>query len=273
MGADAAEPRVHARGPVLRDEGQQPAARRPATTPASPTPRFFAALERAGVSNRYFFNDVPVSALWGAPGLARSGSVAEYYARCASGTLPNVSYVDPNFAAAWGRARALRLTKHPHGDVRAGQAFMSDVVHAFMESPQWERGALFIVYDEWGGFFDHVAAPRVIDDRNSSNLDDDYGQMGPSGSIGRDLPLLRAAMWTTATYGFESILQMIEYRFGLARSTSATPTPQHRPLLRLDLRPPPRPARSARPADRAERALAPAAPERRPTSSAPTSTR
>ncbi len=37
------------------------------------------------MSNRYFFNDVPVSALWGAPGLARSGSIAEYYGRCASG--------------------------------------------------------------------------------------------------------------------------------------------------------------------------------------------
>ena len=34
---------------------------------------------------------------------------------------------------------------------------MADVVHAFMESPQFKRGALFIVYDEWGGFFDHVA--------------------------------------------------------------------------------------------------------------------
>jgi phospholipase C len=47
--------------------------------------------------------------------------------------------------------------------VRVGQAFMADVVHAFIESPQWSRGALFTVYDEWGGFFDHVPPPRVPD--------------------------------------------------------------------------------------------------------------
>src|SRR3954451_4956504 len=47
-------------------------------------------LAQAGVSNRYFYVDVPVTALWGVPGLQNTGSVAEYYARCASGTLPNV---------------------------------------------------------------------------------------------------------------------------------------------------------------------------------------
>ena len=55
---------------------------------------------------------------------------------------------------------------------------MADVVHAFMESPQWKRGALFIVYDEWGGFFDHVAPPRVPDIRASNDPAQDYGQMG-----------------------------------------------------------------------------------------------
>jgi len=40
--------------------------------------------------------------------------------------------------------------------------------NAFIESPQWKRGALFIVYDEWGGFFDHVPPPRVPDIRNST---------------------------------------------------------------------------------------------------------
>ena len=133
-------------------------------TTGFPDTTIFAALEQGGVSNRYFFNDVPVSARCGAqPGLARSGSIAEYYARCASGTLPRVSFVDPNFAGSVGEGPGLRGDEHPHGDVRTGQAFMADVVHAFMESPQFKRGALFIVYDEWGGFFDHVAPPRVPD--------------------------------------------------------------------------------------------------------------
>ena len=118
----------------------------------------FAALDKAGVSNRYFFNDVPVSALWGADRLAqlRLGRrvLRALRERHAAARLATSTRTSP---AASARARARRGDEHPHGDVRAGQAFMADVVHAFMESPQFKRGALFIVYDEWGGFFDHVA--------------------------------------------------------------------------------------------------------------------
>ncbi|HEX2016850.1 MAG TPA: alkaline phosphatase family protein [Solirubrobacteraceae bacterium] len=181
-----------------------------------PDNTIFAALAAAGVSNRYFFSDVPVAALWGAPGLARSGRVDEYYQRCQAGTLPSVSFVDPNFGGSAGEGPGVSADEHPHGDVRAGQAFMSDVVHAFMESPQFARGALFIVYDEWGGFFDHVRPPRVPDQRNSRELDKDYGLMGFR------IPALVASPWVRrghvehSIYGFESILKMISYRFALA---------------------------------------------------------
>ena len=56
---------------------------------------------------------------------------------------------------------------------------MSDVVHAFVESPQYRRGAMFINYDEWGGFFDHVPPRHVPDDRaNRENLDEDWSLTG-----------------------------------------------------------------------------------------------
>src|SRR3954470_23284362 len=180
-----------------------------------PDTTIFAAADKAGISNRYFYSDIPVSALWGAPGLARSGNVAEYYARCASGTLPNISFVDPNFAGSVGEGPGLSADEHPHGDVRAGQAFMSDVVHAFLESPQWKRGALFVVYDEWGGFFDHVAPPRVPDARNDRDINKDFGLMGfriPAVGIS---PYVKPSHVAHTTYSFESILKMIEYRFGL----------------------------------------------------------
>jgi phospholipase C len=84
-----------------------------------------------------------------------------------------------------------------------------------MESPQWKRGALFIVYDEWGGFFDHVAPPRVPDDRNDTDVNKDYGLMGfriPAIAIS---PYVRRGHVAHNTYGFESILKMIDYRYGL----------------------------------------------------------
>ncbi len=84
-----------------------------------------------------------------------------------------------------------------------------------MESPQCKRGALFIVYDEWGGFFDHVVPPRVPDLRSSGDLNKDFGQMGfriPAVVVS---PYARRGHVDHSIYGFESILKMIRYRYGL----------------------------------------------------------
>jgi phospholipase C len=181
-----------------------------------PDRTIFAALSRAGVSNRYFYSDLPVSALFGRPGIARSGPVSEFYERCASGTLPRVSFVDPVFV---GEDQGTSGDEHPHGDVRTGQAFMADVVHAFMESRHFRRGALFVVYDEWGGFFDHVVPPRVPDGRQNADVNLDFGQMGfriPAVAIS---PWVRRRHVDHGIYGFESILKMIRYRYGLAPLT------------------------------------------------------
>jgi phospholipase C len=177
-----------------------------------PDSTIFQALGRAGVDGRCFYTDVPVAALWGRAGLGRCGQVQEYYERCAAGTLPALSFVDPAFE---DDGSGTSLDEHPHGDVRAGQAFMSDVVHAFVESPQWRRGALFIVYDEWGGFFDHVPPPRVPDARANGNSALDFGQMGfriPAVAVS---PWARRSHVDHGVYGFESILKMVEYRYGL----------------------------------------------------------
>jgi phospholipase C len=174
-----------------------------------------------GLSARYYNSDLPFSAVWGPRGATWTNPISRYYADCAAGTLPNIAFVDPPFRDGGG-GDGLSADEHPLGDVRLGQAFMSDVVHAFMESPNWERGALFIVYDEWGGFFDHVRPPRAADDRASPDLNEDFGQMGfriPAVAVspfarggGARRPEFRV---DHGTYGFESILKLISYRFGL----------------------------------------------------------
>jgi phospholipase C len=169
----------------------------PVETGGFPDTTIFAALAKRGLTGRCYFNDLP-----------------------ASGTLPNLSFVDPVFGGTSpASANGVRGDEHPHGDIRAGQAYMSDVAHAFMESPQWKRGALFLVYDEWGGFFDHVRPPRVPDDRNSPNIDEDWGRMGMRIPAVTLSPYARRSYVDHGTYGFESILKMIEYRFGLAPLT------------------------------------------------------
>ncbi len=180
--------------------------------PGFPDTTIFAALSKAGVSNQYFYTDIPVSALWGEPGLSRSSQVQLYYEHAATGTLPALSFVDPAFN---GEDQGTSGDEHPFGDVRVGQAFIADVVHAFMNSPQWHRGALFIVYDEWGGFFDHVVPPRVPDLRSSSDLNKDFGQMGMRIPAVVVSPYARRGHVDHSIYGFESILKMIRYRYGL----------------------------------------------------------
>jgi phospholipase C len=173
---------------------------------------------------RYYNSDLPFSAVWGPRGVSWTRPVADFYADCAAGTLPNIAFVDPPFRDGGG-GDGLSADEHPHGDVRLGQAWMSDVAHAFMESPNYRRGAMFIIYDEWGGFFDHVRPPSVPDDRQSADLNEDFGQMGfriPAVAISpyaRNLGKKQARVSHTML-GHESILSLITYRFGLGSLTT-----------------------------------------------------
>jgi phospholipase C len=176
-----------------------------------------------GLSARYYASDLPFSAVWGARGVSWTNPIARYYADCAAGTLPNIAFVDPPFRDGGG-GDGLSADEHPLGDVRLGQAFMADVVNAFVRSPAYRRGALFVVYDEWGGFFDHVRPPRVADERASADLYEDFGQMGFR------IPAVAVSPYTRrrgrgfrvdhGAYGFESILSLIAYRFGLGALTT-----------------------------------------------------
>jgi phospholipase C len=175
-----------------------------------------------GLSARYYNSDLPFSAVWGARGATWTNPISRYYADCAAGTLPNIAFVDPPFRDGGG-GDGLSADEHPLGDVRLGQAFMADVVNAFVRSPAYRRGAMFVVYDEWGGFFDHVRPPRVPDDRASADLNEDFGQMGFR------IPAVAVSPYTRGdgsfrvdhgAYGFESILSLIAYRFGLGSLTT-----------------------------------------------------
>jgi phospholipase C len=171
-----------------------------------------------GLSARYYHSDLPFSAVWGPRGVAWTRPLTAYYADCALGTLPNIAFVDPPFRDGGG-GDGISADEHPHGDVRLGQAWMADVVRAFVQSRCYRRGALFVVYDEWGGFFDHVRPPRVPDARASASLDEDFGQMGfriPAVAIS---PFARGGTVRHAQLGFESILKLISYRFGLGHLT------------------------------------------------------
>ncbi len=87
----------------------------------------------------------------------------------AKGELRDVSWIDPNFIDLDVLDPA-SSDDHPPCDIRAGQAFILELYDALVRSPAWEDTVLVIVYDEHGGFYDHVAPPPVHDDSGYATL-------------------------------------------------------------------------------------------------------
>ena len=140
-----------------------------------PDDTIFHALSKEGVSNRYFYTDIPFSALWGAPGISRSGHVRSTTSVAQAACFPRCHSSIP-LSMARGRAPPVTSTRTATcgWDRRSSRTSST----RSCPRPSGKRGALFIVYDEWGGFFDHVAPPRVPDLRSNRDINNDFGQMG-----------------------------------------------------------------------------------------------
>jgi phospholipase C len=76
-----------------------------------------------------------------------------FFAQAAAGALPQVAFIDPNFGL-FGITK--ENDEHPPTDIQRGQAFVAQVIDAVRNSPNWKDSVIFIVYDEHGGFYDHV---------------------------------------------------------------------------------------------------------------------
>jgi phospholipase C len=87
----------------------------------------------------------------------------------AKGQLRDVSWIDPNFIDL-DILDPNSNDDHPPTDIRSGQAFILDLYDALSRSPVWNDTVLVVVYDEHGGFYDHVAPPAVHDDSGYSTL-------------------------------------------------------------------------------------------------------
>ena len=180
------------------------------TTTALPT--IWDLLAAAGVPARYYFNDVPVLALWGSRYAAISSPFARFLSDAALGTLPSVAYVDPPFLGEQGDGTS--FDDHPHGDIRNGDAFLNTVYRAVTTSPNWNRTVLVITFDEWGGFFDHVPPPSAPD--TNPALTGLRGFRVPCLVVS---PLAYRSTVSHGVYDHTSILKMIEWRYGLPSLT------------------------------------------------------
>jgi phospholipase C len=174
-------------------------------------PTIWDRLRTAGRTGRYYYSDVPYTALWGRKYLPISRPVGNFFSDCAAGTLPDVSYLDPRFLDEGSGSSG---DDHPHADIRVGQHFLSSIYRAVTAGPQWSKTLLVITYDEWGGFFDHVRPPLAPDANPKARL---RGFRVPCIVVS---PRARRRHVAHDIYDHTSILKLIEWRFGLAPLTT-----------------------------------------------------
>jgi phospholipase C len=140
----------------------------------------------------------------------------QLFAMARRGTLPAVSWVTPS----------QRHSEHPPGLVSAGQTYVTRVVNAIMRSKDWRSTAIFLAWDDWGGFYDHVVPPKV--DTNG------YGLRVPGLVIS---PYARRGYVDHQVLSFDAYAKFIEDDF--LRSSRLDPAkdgrPDPRPTVREDV--------------------------------------
>jgi phospholipase C len=81
--------------------------------------------------------------------LSNIQTLSNFFTAAKNGTLPNVSWIDPNG----------KVSEHPTALVSAGQTYVTGLINAIMRSPDWSSTAILLSWDDWGGFYDNVVPP------------------------------------------------------------------------------------------------------------------
>jgi phospholipase C len=79
--------------------------------------------------------------------------INQLYKDLAADNLPAVSWIMPTG----------EVSEHPVAKVSVGQHYVTGVINSIMKSSAWSSTAIFLVWDDWGGFYDHVVPPKAAD--------------------------------------------------------------------------------------------------------------
>jgi phospholipase C len=116
----------------------------------------------------------------------------DFLAEAKAGTLPAVSWITPT----------QKVSDHPPALVSNGQTYVTGLIDRIMRSPDWSSTAIFLAWDDWGGFYDHVTPPTV-DPQG-------YGLRVPGLMIS---PYARRGFIDHQTLSFDAYLKFIEDDF------------------------------------------------------------
>ena len=123
---------------------------------------------------------------------------AQFASDAATGNLPAVSWVVTQYATS----------EHPPVSVCQGENWTVNQLNALMAGPQWNSSAVFLTWDDYGGFYDHVPPPGL----------DAFG-LGPRMPLLIISPFARTGYISHTQYEFASVLKFIEERFGFTPLT------------------------------------------------------
>jgi phospholipase C len=143
-------------------------------------------------------------------------SVDNLFRQAKTGALPAVSWVAPSQP----------VSEHPPASIGDGQAYVTSLINAIMQGPGWKSTAIFLAWDDWGGFYDHVVPPRV--DQNG------YGLRVPALVIS---PYAKAGFIDHQTLSFDAYAKFIEDDFlgGQRLDPKTDGRPDPRPTVREDV--------------------------------------
>ncbi len=208
--------------------------------PPPPNGTIFDRMHAYGVSWRNYFTDLPQTAI--IPSIVEKypsniSTIAQFYADCAAGSLPSVSFVDPEFGAASDVGSTLRTLpglealgaklettggdEEDPQDMSYGENWAYSALNAVLHSPAWPRTLLIYTYDEHGGYYDHVPPPSAIaPDSIPPKLGpedvaggyDIYGPRVPAVVVS---PYAKANAVTEVVHDHTSVLATIEAKWNL----------------------------------------------------------
>jgi phospholipase C len=207
----------------------------PPTSPSDPAwqrPTFFRALNQAGITWRYYYQDNSVFlanwADWSDPTIQGNvRNIQEYYNILSSPNadqqLPQVVFIE--------RASATGLDEHPDNNVQTGAADVQTIITALLNSAAWPDSAFILTYDEGGGLFDHVGPILATppDDLTPQDLGT-HDQQWLFNVTGFRVPMVVISPWAKphnvshTPMDYTAMLKLIETRFNVPALTQRDAT-------------------------------------------------
>jgi phospholipase C len=193
----------------------------------TPDKVLFDYLEQRQVSWKVYVSTTPGMAIF----LEKYGKYAQeghfipienYFLDAEAGTLPQVAFVDPGIA----REGYDQNDEHPPAIPMFGENFVATVVDALAKSPQWDKSAFFLTYDEHGGFYDHVVPPKACAPDDIAPILKDGDTDAKFDTLGVRVPFIVVSPYAKKhfvshrTYDHTSIIRFIQARFQIPALTN-----------------------------------------------------